>query len=49
MLTKYKTHLIVQNNQQIKSNSADIYTVILTAYFFHVFMTLAAQFDLKLI
>ena len=48
MLTKCKTCLVMQDNQQVKSNFISIYIVILAAYFFHVFMILAAQFDLKL-
>ena len=49
MLTKCKTCLIMWDDQQVKSDSVSIYTVTLAAHFFHVFMTLAAQFDLKLI
>ena len=41
-----KTYLIIYKNQQIKSNF-NIYTVIFIVCFFHVFMMLAAQFDLK--
>ena len=48
MLTKCKTYLIVQDNQQVKSDFTDIYVVTFVTHFFHVFMTLAAQFDLKL-
>ena len=48
MLTKCKTHLIMQDNQQVKSDFTDIYAVILAACFFHVFITLAVWFDLKL-
>ena len=48
MLTKCKTCLVVWDNQQVKSNFTDIYTVTLAVCFFCVFMTLAAQFDLKL-
>ena len=47
MLAKCKTCLVVHEDQQIKSDS-DTYTVTLAAYFFHVFMMLAVQFDLKL-
>ena len=51
MLTKCKTWLVVWEDQQ-KSVSADtyagIYTVILAVCFFHVFMIMTVQFDLKL-
>ena len=49
MLVKCKTHLVVHEDQQVKSVSADTYAVTLAAHFFHVFMTLTAHFDLKLI
>ena len=49
MLTKCKTCLVVQSNQQVKSVSANIYAVTLAACSFHVFITLTAYFDLELI
>ena len=48
MLIKCKTCLVVWDDQQVKSNFISIYAVILAVCFFHVFMILAAQFDLKL-
>ena len=43
MLMKCKTHLIMWNNQQVKSNFVSIYIIILIVYFFHVFMMLVLQ------
>ena len=40
---------MVQEDQQIKNNLITIYAAILAAYFFRVFMTLAARFNLELI
>ena len=49
MLMKCKTCLVVCEDQQVKSISADTYAIILAVCSFHVFMTLAACFDLELI
>ncbi len=48
MLAKCKIWLVVWEDQQIKSVFTDIYTVILVTCSFHVFMIMAAQFDLEL-
>ena len=49
MLMKCKMCLIMWDDQQVKSNSVDIYAIILAICFFHVFITLTVWFDLKLI
>ena len=52
ILVKCKTQLIVQENQQKSAfidTYTDIYTITLTVCFFHVFIIMTAQFDLKFI
>ena len=48
MLVKCKMWLVVREDQQIKSISAGIYAATLVVHFFHVFMIMAAWFDLEL-
>ena len=46
---KCKAHLVVQGDQEVKSQTEDTYVATLAGRLFRVLMAIAARFDLELI